>query len=343
MSQTSVLTVVLRASSSRKLTWPLIRPHALLSQELLQCKPGELEKLCGPYYAQILGSAKGCGLLRDAQSIMRYDIPAALCTKGIDLLQGGRVIDKEALALVRSLYPPVPESTCFTFNAGQLPGFQAGWNGGATGKRFFSTAHTTNVVTGIRRVDMGINGNFRLISDVADIQRGSGYTLEMGAWADTHLIDATCDVLSFDEADQRIRTGRVNWHHLSGGNERSYRETFSRPFNMTPNVVVFISGFDTLKGRNIRIDVSPSAIDKNGFTVNIKTWAGESRITCSLSAEHASTKLISTRHLHLQHRSLLDRARTGRLDHPVRHPRPPLRSEPDAPRPEYQVLQQPHA
>ncbi|KAH6981604.1 hypothetical protein BKA56DRAFT_731119 [Ilyonectria sp. MPI-CAGE-AT-0026] len=248
-------------------------PHALLSQWPIQCKPGELEKLCGPYYAQMLGSAKGCSLLRDAQSIMHYEVPAALGTKGIDLLQGGRGIDSEALALVRSLYPPVPQSSLVTCIATQLPGFQSGWSGRANGKRFISTAQTGNIVTGLNRLDLGTNGNFRVYSEIEDIQRGSGYSLKIITDADADLIDATCDVLSFDEADQRIRTGRVQWHHLPGGNARSYRENFSRPFNKPPNVVAFISGFDSIKGRSVRIDVKASAIDRNGFTLDISTWS----------------------------------------------------------------------
>ncbi|KAH7161674.1 hypothetical protein EDB81DRAFT_351723 [Dactylonectria macrodidyma] len=247
-------------------------PHALLSEEPFQCKPGELEKLCGSYYAQMLGSARGCGLLRDAQSIMRYDLPGALGIDGTDFLQGGHVIDTEALALVRSLYPPVLESCCFTCNVGQLDGFQQGWDGRASGTRFFNTAQTANVVTGICMIHMGLTGNFLLLSEATNVQRGSGYTVGIRTWGNTHLINATCNVLSFDEADQRVKTGRVHWMHLPGGNERSYRENFSRPFNKTPNVVVFISGFDTIKGKYIRVEVTASGIDKNGFTLNMRTW-----------------------------------------------------------------------
>ncbi|KAH7124714.1 hypothetical protein EDB81DRAFT_890160 [Dactylonectria macrodidyma] len=95
----------LRQETGFSSVWPCPGPHAILSQWPLPCKAGELEKVCGSYYASMLESEKGCESLRDIQSIMRYDFPAALTSNSTDFLQGGRVVDNEALALVRSLYP----------------------------------------------------------------------------------------------------------------------------------------------------------------------------------------------------------------------------------------------
>ncbi|KAK3398528.1 hypothetical protein B0T20DRAFT_498418 [Sordaria brevicollis] len=228
-------------------------PHAYLGESPFQWKADELEKLCGSHYANMIKSAKGSNRLRIMESIMRFDVPAALSTKGKDILQGGSGVDSEALNLVRSLYPPLLDACSLRSAAQHHPGFEAGWNGRAVGDRRFNVAQTSNIVTGIEKIDMGLNGNFRLNSSVINVDRGSGYTLRLGAWDNTHLIDATCNVISFHEADTRVQTGRVDWSQLSGGNERSGRQNFSRPFNKTPNVVAFISGLDTAKGRQIRM------------------------------------------------------------------------------------------
>lgn len=256
------------------------RPHAYLGDMPLQWKAAELNERCGSHYATMIKSAKGSKRLLATESIMRFDIPGALNIKGSDILQGGLVIDSEAFNLVRSLYPPVLDPCCLRSAARHHPGFEAGWSGKARGERRFNVAQTANIVTGLERIDMGLHGNFRLHSGVTNVQRGSGYTLTLGAWDDTDLIDATCNVLSFHETDTRVRTGHVNWNQLSGGKERSVRQNFSKPFNKTPNVVVFISGLDTSKDKWIRFDVSASKIDRNGFTVNMKTWDGEPLISC---------------------------------------------------------------
>lgn len=257
----------------------MFRPHASLSKTL-PYNAGELEKVCGPYYAGMLKSATGCCQLQDSQSIMRYDLPAALNRTGTDLLQGGCALDNEARDLIRSLYPSSPEPWLVRSSVRDLNGFRAGQNGTALGNWYFNIGQTSNIVTGLCRIDMGLNGNFRLRSNIRSVQHKAGYTWEVGTWDDTHLIDASYHVLSFEAEDQRVKTGRVEWIHLPGGNERSYRENFATPFNKTPNVVVFITGFDTIKGKYIRIDVSASNIDRTGFTVNLQTWAGKSLYSC---------------------------------------------------------------
>ncbi|KAJ4307448.1 hypothetical protein N0V84_012725, partial [Fusarium piperis] len=88
---------------------------------------GELEKVCGSYYASMLQSATGCGEMQDSRSIMRYDLPAALSSNGTDLLQDGRVIDNEARSLLRSLYPLLLAPWFDRYSARNLNGFREGW------------------------------------------------------------------------------------------------------------------------------------------------------------------------------------------------------------------------
>ncbi|KAM5522924.1 ATP synthase subunits region orf 7 [Fusarium oxysporum f. sp. phaseoli] len=151
------------------------------------------------------------------------------------------------------------------------------WLQGGTGCQWnlqFQTTKTTNIVTGLCRLDMGTHGNFRLRSEITKIQQKVGYTWEVGTWSDINLLDASYSVLSFEKDDQRVQTGHTEWKYLPGGKSRSTYRRFTKPFKNIPEVVVFITGFDTRQGRNIRIDVSASNIDRNRFTVNMGTWAG---------------------------------------------------------------------
>lgn len=241
-----------------------------MKQTLSYNKP-ELEKLCSTYYAAMIQSASGCQKLQDSSSIMHHDLPSALRNSGADVIQGGRVIDNEARSLLQSLYPTWPKPLCAVYAAKSIGIFkEKGY-----GTVFIQTQMTKNIIAGLRRLDMGTNGNFRLRSKITDIQKKKGYTWEVGTWADTNLFDASYSILSFEEEDQRVQTGHTEWKYLSGGKSRSTYRRFTKPFKTIPEVVVFITGFDTLQGRNIRISVSASNIDRNGFTVNMETWAGK--------------------------------------------------------------------
>lgn len=241
-----------------------------MNQTLSYNKP-ELEKLCGVYYAAMIQSATGCQKLQDSESIMHHDLPSALRSSGADVLQGGRGIDNEAHSLLKSLYPTWPKPLCAVYGAKSISSFKDRGHGTC----YFSTPLTNNIVAGLCRLDMGTNGNFRLRSKITDIKKKKGYTWEVGTWADTNLFDASYSILSFEEEDQRVQTGSTEWQYLSGGKSRSTYRRFTKPFKSKPEVVVFITGFDTLQGRNIRISVSASNIDRNGFTVNMETWAGK--------------------------------------------------------------------
>ncbi|KAF5620265.1 ATP synthase subunits region orf 7 [Fusarium sp. NRRL 52700] len=277
-------------------------PHAQVKQTLLY-NNAELEKVCGAYDAAMIQSAKGCQQLQDGQSIMHYDLPSSLASNGADALQGGHVIDSEARSLLRSLYPLWPKPLCERHSAKDRYNFIAGFNANSSTK--IVTKMTNNIVAGLCRLDMGTNGNFRLRSKIANIQRDE-YTLEVGTWSDTNLYDASYSILSFEKEDQRVQTGNAEWKDLSGEKSRTTYWRFPKPFKTIPEVVIFITGFDTLQGRNIRINVSASDIDRNGFTVNMKTWddAEVYNLTASWIAHESDEWTI----------------RSGSLDHPVHPP-----------------------
>ncbi|KAJ4141754.1 hypothetical protein NW768_000971 [Fusarium equiseti] len=230
-----------------------------------------LQTMLGCYYAGTISSATGCGHLRNAQSIMGYEVPAALTKNGTDLLQDSSVIDKEAHGLVRSLYwTPVPYlNRC---DISDSPGFDRAPARPSFGKRRFFVTQTRNIVTGLRTVHMDMNSDFIIHSRLTGVWSRQGYEWEAGS-QETGLINATYNILSFEEDDERVRTGDHVWNPTVGEQKASHRLNFSKPFVEIPKVVVFITGFHTAKGANIRIDVSASKIDREGFTIDMMTWA----------------------------------------------------------------------
>lgn len=197
---------------------------------------------------------------------MHYDVPARLDNSRTEIRQGGCFIDQEARSLVQSLYPKVLEASFFQCDTSDF-------SKESSAEDFLRTTCTANIVTGIRKVGMGINANFGLKSEVSNVD-SAGYTIKMGTWYEICLNAAICNVLSFNQADERVQTGSARWDSLTGGNERWTRQTFEKAFTRTPSVVVFISAFDTEERKVVRIDVAPLDIDKNGFTVHLKTWNG---------------------------------------------------------------------
>ncbi|OBR04570.1 ATP synthase subunits region orf 7 [Colletotrichum higginsianum IMI 349063] len=124
-------------------------------------------------------------------------------------------------------------------------------------------------------MDMGIDDNFRVGANIyGGIPDPGYYSVMLGTWGKTYLNAAICNVLCFDAKDEKVQTGSALWDSNSDGNERPVRQTFKRPFTKTPDVVVFITSFDSNNDRFVRIDVAASEIDKNGFTVNMRTWDG---------------------------------------------------------------------
>ena len=236
-------------------------------------------------YGSVLGpivkSAKGCDQLQSPQSIMGFDRPATLGA-GTDEYRGGIVIDDEARKLLEALYPKSYAVFCREVSCSGVPG----WSGGI-GRPYaiqrLEAKQTANIISGLCRIDMGIHGWFRLKCYTQNVQSRSGYSVVLGSWDDTHLHDATYSILSFDDEDQRVQTGRMPYLDMRTGDSGlppagaryTKRINFDRAFKKVPKVVTFISAIDSANWANLRLELHPYDIDRNGFTLSFGTWAGQ--------------------------------------------------------------------
>ena len=49
--------------------------------------------------------------------------------------------------------------------------------------------------------------------------------------------------------------------------------TFTKPFDVKPEVIVSVNTLDADKGSNARFEVKTLGISRDGFTVQVRTWA----------------------------------------------------------------------
>lgn len=49
--------------------------------------------------------------------------------------------------------------------------------------------------------------------------------------------------------------------------------TFTKPFDVKPEVIVSVNTLDADKGSNARFEVKTLGVSRDGFTVQVRTWA----------------------------------------------------------------------
>jgi hypothetical protein len=61
----------------------------------------------------------------------------------------------------------------------------------------------------------------------------------------------------------------------SGSGERTATAeiTFTKPFEVKPEIVLSINLLDADKAANTRVSLKPASISRDGFTIQVKTWA----------------------------------------------------------------------
>lgn len=255
------------------------RPHAVTTWSS-PWNETVLDSNYGPFWADLIQSNQGSPDLQNPLSIMAFDRPASLGS-GTDERHGGSVIDAESLSLLRKRYPKLPNVHGRELICSHTSGWRAG-TGDIKVTQRCQTSETSNIITGITRLDIGLGGNIRLRSYTANVV-DDGFEVVLGSWADTLLHDASCNIMSFGEQDSRILTGTEDYRGWKSeypndpGKARSRRINFSRLWRKVPGVVAFISGLDFEKWTNLRCNVNISDIDQFGFTLNLSTWAGMCR------------------------------------------------------------------
>jgi len=62
--------------------------------------------------------------------------------------------------------------------------------------------------------------------------------------------------------------------HKGNGDRMSTLEiTFTKPFEVKPDVVINVNTLDAEKSTNIRFTLKAVSVSRDGFTIQVKTWA----------------------------------------------------------------------
>lgn len=108
---------------------------------------------------------------------------------------------------------------------------------------------------------------------------GDGFVTTINSWSDTNIPWAQVGWFGMehvDDVNHQFEFGE--WNSGLYGNDwipldNEERMDFLTPFDVIPNVIVFVNGIAQLYGANYRFDTSAINIDKAGFTLNAHSWA----------------------------------------------------------------------
>ncbi|KAJ9658043.1 hypothetical protein H2201_007938 [Coniosporium apollinis] len=133
------------------------------------------------------------------------------------------------------------------------------------------------LVVGLTGIDVYYGTNLR-VKAYADNVKESNFKVHLDSWADTQLYSANATWVEFEDAAHEYQTGTFDTQSIhpwkKPQKKNSERIKFKRGvYDDTPNVVVWLSGFDMATGHNWRIKVYADGIDKDGFTIHLDTWA----------------------------------------------------------------------
>lgn len=255
------------------------RPHAE-SKWIAKWDEAKVKAQLGETAQKLISQDRG-GFANPAGSIMHFDLPAALSsTPTVDDRQGALGIDKAAKEQLQRVYIR-PRDVAYT----QIEADQVGirWIGSIKkhAQRVVETSKTTKGILALNKIDFGLSANWRIRSQFDNVRGGAGYTVTVDSWDDTVIDSASCDALTFDDADKRVQSGFVSYLEDSKnpngewGKMRTRTVQFPTAYDKTPEVVVFIYGFDVGRVKNLRVKALVTRTDKNGFDVEMGSWAGQ--------------------------------------------------------------------
>ncbi|KAK5103905.1 hypothetical protein LTS08_003328 [Lithohypha guttulata] len=242
-------------------------PHAKLpSAWSSQWDIAQVEKDCGKPLATIIGKAQGLPDLTNDKSIMLFDRPSAWSIAKRDELKGGSVIDDQSLLYLKDMHghpPPDPYQLLLPVFTPKKVQPQDTWTTFTAQKRVQAPVTAqANITLALRSLSLesmriktpGQNDKHRLRARAVRSSHWAGtYDIDFEAWDNSVMKkDSTCDILSFDPADNRVQTGALSKDYQDTKTDIALERTvtenvvFKTPFRNTPKVVAFIHMFDVL-------------------------------------------------------------------------------------------------
>lgn len=125
------------------------------------------------------------------------------------------------------------------------------------------------VVHGLNGLDISKSRNIRVRASSSDIS-SFGFTVHNNSWEDTVLYRASSSFIATDGLGSDVDAGTVNVHEGFHQTEKSIK--FNTKFSAPPTVLVWLSGLDVEKGRNMRVKCLASSVKEEGFKLSLEGW-----------------------------------------------------------------------
>ncbi|PWY97399.1 hypothetical protein BCV70DRAFT_67016 [Testicularia cyperi] len=249
----------------------------------------EVERVCRSINvsAEQVLKRRGDPALNNLSSIMHFDRPANLIVAGSAELTkiSNTEIDQTSTRVLQRLYAKNLEvETSFSL-ATEMHSFDPTEKRDVEiGVKWKATERTSNICVAINHIDIAPNANFRLRHYYNDVSPGQGFRMHQGSWGGTQLVQSSAHWLTFSQSDDRVQTGKFSstsirerkgqsWVNAVPGESFAERIVFARPYSKPPKVVACLSGFDTDRLSNVRVDVFAGEIDSYGFTLHMNSWS----------------------------------------------------------------------
>ena len=125
------------------------------------------------------------------------------------------------------------------------------------------------VVHGLNGLDICKSRNVRVKASSSDIS-SFGFTVHNNSWEDTVLYRASSSFIATDGLGADVDAGTVNVHEGFHQTEKTIK--FNTKFTAPPTVLVWLSGLDVEKGRNMRVKCSASNVTEDSFKLSLEGW-----------------------------------------------------------------------
>lgn len=143
-----------------------------------------------------------------------------------------------------------------------------------------------NLAVGLNWLDVDMYANIR-VKAYADNIKETSADLHINTWADTTLYSAGCTWFHVASNSEEFQTGQwstTDHHPWNQPQEKtSVRINFDWAYSAPPKVFVWLNALDMSKDANWRVKAFVTDVTKDGFTLNLDTWAGTALYMASAS------------------------------------------------------------
>jgi hypothetical protein len=206
----------------------------------------------------------------DEKSIMLYAIPASLTTNGYNV-GWNTTLSQTDKNFISQAYPKTTLDVVNSFNTLEVrqwnrPGKEAVKRQGFSHKY----AMSPTLALGLNWLDISNKEDIR-VEALADKVNPTSAELRIITWADTTLYSAGCTWFPEAGSDPDFQVGQLNDTSRSNTQKSSsHHISFSRPYSVQPEVIVWLTHFDVARDRDWCIKATATDITTTGFKIHVE-------------------------------------------------------------------------